>query len=339
MIEQITSRNMRTQLRRLRMTAVVVALALLSMGCHGRPAEPLPKPVDAVSGIVSAFKSHPVVIVGEWHWIRQAGDFYIGLVRDPAFQDVAQNIVVEFASRNNQELLDRYIAGEDVPISDVRRIWRDTTKVASWESPIYAEWLAAIRDVNRTRPPGRRLRVLAGDTAIDWSHIHTHEQWATLGDNNVSFADVISTEVLAKHQHAFVVLGANHVGRSGDRKGDPNTTTRVEAHYPGATYVVILDAGGWLTKSTEELIEQAAQHPPELFNLTGTTLGQTADRNGVPLSKRADALLYLCPPEDLKTAYPPPGSLDPQYLKEIDRRSMIEWGELRARKFLGAAAR
>ena len=46
-------------------------------------------------------------------------------------------------------------------MAEVRRIWRDTTKVASWESPIYAEWLAAIRAVNGGLPRSRRLRVLA----------------------------------------------------------------------------------------------------------------------------------------------------------------------------------
>ena len=50
-------------------------------------------------------------------------------------------------------------------------MWRDTTKVASWESPIYGDWLGAIREVNQGRPAARRLRVLAGDTAIDWSKI------------------------------------------------------------------------------------------------------------------------------------------------------------------------
>jgi hypothetical protein len=49
-------------------------------------------------------------------------------------------------------------------------------------------------------------------------------------------------------------------------------------------------------------------------------------------------LLYLGPPETLTRAFPPAGSLEPAYMKEVDRRSMIEWGELRDRKFLGAAA-
>lgn len=76
------------------------------------------------------------MIIGENHWLQQAGDFYIQLVRDARFQNTVQDIVIEFASRNNQPLLDRYVGGADVPMEQVRRIWRDTTKVASWESPI-----------------------------------------------------------------------------------------------------------------------------------------------------------------------------------------------------------
>src|SRR5258708_3473711 len=65
-------------------------------------------PVDAVAGIVAALNQRPVIILGEAHWLRQAGDFYIRLVRDPSFQDTVQDIVVEFARRNNQPLIDRY---------------------------------------------------------------------------------------------------------------------------------------------------------------------------------------------------------------------------------------
>src|ERR1700730_13745425 len=61
-------------------------------------------------------------------------------------------------------------------------------------------------------------------------------------------------------------------------------------------------------------------------------------KDGLPLIKKADALLYLGPPEKLTLAPPPRGSLEPAYLQEVDRRSMIEWGELRARKFLGLAS-
>ena len=292
----------------------------------------------AVRGITADFKQHPVVIIGEAHWLKEAGDFYIRLVRDPEFQRTVQDIVVEFASRNNQPLLDRYISGQDVPVQDLRKIWRDTTKVASWESPIYARWLAAIREVNRTLPVSRRLRVLAGDTAVDWSRIHSHSDWAALGNNNVSFADVINEQVLKKKHRALVVLGTNHVTKSGDRAGAQNTTTRIESRYPGSTHVVLLIYHRTLDRPSQESLRLADQTPPVLFELTEPVVSKLTDQDGSPLNKKADALLYLGSPDSLQMAMPPAGSLEPAYLKEVDRRSMIEWGELRARKFLGAAA-
>ncbi len=296
------------------------------------------QPVDAIHGIVSAFRTHPIVAIGEDHWLLQAGEFYVQLVRSKDFQETVQDIVIEFASRNNQALLDKYISGADVSPSDVKHIWRDTTKVASWESPIYANWLAVIRQVNQGLPPSHRFRVLAGDTAIEWSQMQTHAEWAALGDNNLSFADVIAKEVLTKKHHALVVLGAGHVTK-GDSQGEAgNATSRVESHYPGSTFIVLLDYWGLLTPDVQSEIDSVHPSIPALYLLAGTPLGETFDRRGARLSNHAQALLYLGPPSGFTMAFPAPGSLESAYLTEIDRRSMIEWGELRARKFLGPAA-
>lgn len=316
--------------------SILLGVSGISLAAQSAPREL--KPVDAVQGIVAAFQQHRVVIIGEAHWLRQAGDFYVGLVRDPAFQESVQDIVVEFASRNNQPLLDRYVAGEDVPIDDVRHVWRDTTKVASWESPIYAEWLAAIREVNKQLPPARRLRVLAGDTPIDWQRMHTHSDWAALGDNNISIADVILDQAMKQKRRTLVVLGSNHVTKSGDRDGADNVTTRIESHYPGAAYVVLLDSAVTLDPASQELLRISARNAPALYEIAGAPLEKSTGKDGLPLIKKADALLCLGPPEKLTLALPPSGSLEPAYLQEVDRRSMIEWGELRARKFLGPAA-
>ena len=254
------------------------------------------------------------------------------MVRDPTFRNTIQEIVVEFASRNNQPLLDRYIGGEDVPIAEVRRIWRDTTKVASWESPIYAEWLAAIRTVNKELPPPRRVRVLAGDTAVNWRRINTHADWVALGDNNISIADVTVSQVLQKRHRALVVLGAGHVAKS----GSDNATTRIE-HYSRSTFVLLLLYAGVLDCSTEDSITLPFRDKPGLLEVSGTHLGQLPYRDG-SLSQATDALLYIAPRAAFTQAFPPAGSLEAAYMKEVDRRSMIEWGELKARRFLGAAA-
>jgi hypothetical protein len=129
---------------------VAVMVSVLFATASGQSVQPHPisyGSVDAIKGIVSALRGHPVVLLGEDHWLLQAGDFYIALVRDPGFQEGAQDILVEFASRSDQALLDRYIGGEDVPYAEVEHIWRDTTKVASWKSRRAQEPSARIKHV------------------------------------------------------------------------------------------------------------------------------------------------------------------------------------------------
>lgn len=318
-------------------TCVSILLSLSGMNTAAQIRAEDSKPINAAQAIVAAFKQHPVVILGEAHWLRQPGEFYIGLIRDREFQGAVQDIVVEFASRNNQPLLDKYIGGENVPIEEVRHIWRDTTKVASWESPIYAELLAAIREVNEKLTQTHKLRVLAGDTPVDWTQIHTHSDWEALGNNDISISEVIENEVLKRRHRALVILGSNHVTKSGGRDGS-NTTTRVEAHYPGSTHVLLLLNAGPLRPALEDKLKLPSPSGPTVYELAGTSLANVTDENSPPLIRTTDALLYLAPRGAFTMAFPAPGSLEQEYLKEIDRRSLIEWGELRARKFLGPAA-
>jgi hypothetical protein len=147
-----------------------------------------------------------------------------------------------------------------------------------------------------------------------------------------------TSEVLAKKHHAFVVLGAGHVKKSGPRGEEADTTARIESCFPGATFVVLLDYWGLINAAAQKKLDSQDQTPPKLFALKDTSLGAVPDLGGVPLARQADALLYLGPPSRFTMAFPAPGSLEADYLKEVDRRSMIEWGELRARMFLGPAA-
>jgi hypothetical protein len=263
------------------------------------------------------------------------GDFYVQLVRDKRFQELKPDLVIEFASMNNQELLDKYIGGENVPIDQVRHIWRDTTKVASWEYPIYAQWLAAIREVNLRLPVGKRFRVLAGDSAIDWNRIRTHEDWAALGDNNSSIAAVITNQVLKSGHEAFVVLGGNHVSKMGTRAGGPNVSTIVEKAYPGSVYAIL----HYLAPDVPGELASRYKNSALLYDLKGTPFGDQPDPNGVPPIQYTDALLFVGPVSSMTEGTPPAESAESAYVKEVKRRSMIEWGDLRGLKLLGVATK
>ena len=309
---------------------------MLALALCAAWASPLQRP--AVRGIVDAFEQHRVVAIAEAHGVRQAGDFYVAVVRDTGFQRLAPDIVVEFASRQSQALLDRYVLrGDSVPLDTLRTIWRNTTKTAGWESPVYARWLAAIRDVNRGLPPGRRLRVLAGDTRVDWPGMHAPADWQALGNNDESFADVIENEVLAKGRRAFVVLGSNHLMRTGARDDGPNTTTRIERKYPGATYVAWLYNGRPGGAEADARMMQEGWDVPSLVPLRGNWAG-AIPAGSHRFDEAADALLYLGPSDRLETEEAPVSAFDISYRRELDRRSWIEWGDsARARTFLRLA--
>jgi enterochelin esterase-like enzyme len=292
-------------------------------------------PAPGVRAIVDAFSKHRIVAIAEDHGLTQAGDFYIALVRDPSFQSAVNDIVIEFASHQSQQLLDRYIVtGDSVSPDSLQTIWRNTTKVASWEFPIYERWLKAIRAVNLTRSPARRIRVLAGDTEVRWEDLRTHDDWKKLGDNNVSFARVITSDVLAKNRKALVVLGSNHLARTGARDGGANTTTRVETKHPGTMYIVWLYNGRPGGPVADSRIGQEGWASPSVFPLRGTWAG-AIPVGSARLQDLADALLYLGPSTSLKREVRSVSDFDAGYLRELGRRSWIEWSDsTRARLFL-----
>ena len=293
----------------------------------------------AVAAVVEAFTRHPVVAIAEPHGLRQAGDFYIALANDPDFQRRVNDIVIEFASGQCQALLDRYIVKCDsLPADSVRMILRSSTKLG-WDSAMYARWLAAIRDANRSRPPASRTRVLAGDTPFDWSRLRTPQDWAALGPNDVSFARVICDSVLAKHRRALVVLGSNHLAHGGSfRDHSPNTATRVEARYPGSMYVVLLFSGWPGGDTTEARIVEEHWPVPSLTALAGNWTGALMVVNAAAayrLETRADALLFLGTTQALDLEPPLRSELETYDVNELDRRSWLEWGDsTRIRRFL-----
>jgi hypothetical protein len=270
--------------------------------------------------------------------LRQAGEFYDKLVKDPRFSATVNDIVVEFGSRLSQPAVDRYIAGEAVPEAELEHVWRDSTKVMSWESPIYAGLLTAVRDANKSLPAKRRLRVLVGDSPIDWPKVQTHEQWEATQPNNRSFSWVIINDVLKQHRKALVILGSNHLTRGGDSWGEPDTTTMVEDQYPHSMFVIMMlpmFSGRGLRGfnfpqpspqqvAVRQRIEAAGWEPPAIVPAAGWVGDIPAAQQ--TLNAVADAGLYLGTSDSLTADMGEPASLDPEYRKEVARRLKIVYG-------------
>jgi hypothetical protein len=296
-------------------------------------------PLDPVTAVLEAFRAHNIVALGDGaHNNEQSHAFRLALIRDPRFAATVNDIVVECGSARYQDLMDRFTAGEEVPDTSFRQVWRNTTTpTALWDLPIREEFFRAVRAVNAALPPGRRLRVLLGDPPIDWSGIRTngdYQRW--LAQRDTYPAELIRREVLVKNRRALVIYGDMHLQRR-------NLMSNYDMHDPLAAGLVNLlerQAGAsvftiWTSAAASVDLRQlqpdiAGWPAPSLAILRGTPLGMTdftfyypgdsprvAIRNGKPdfsapiprdqwtslrMEDQFDAVLYLGPPSTLTSS-------------------------------------
>ncbi len=179
---------------------------------------------NIVKVLISTFDQVDVLALADAHQRKINSELRLAVVRDPEFARKARFIVVEFANTMDQPILDRYVNGDTVPPDQLRQVWRNTCCGDTWNSSVYAEFFAAVRDVNKNLPSDRRIRVLGGDPPAGTP--------ATQRD--LSVASVLRTEVLGKGK-ALVIYGGGHLGYGGEIAGvvraiRPENMFVVEAH-------------------------------------------------------------------------------------------------------------
>jgi hypothetical protein len=236
-----------------------------------------PKPEDATTAILAAFGQYQVIAMGAAHGNKDLDDFILHLIRNPAFPSKLNDVVVECGNSLYQPILDRYMAGDDVPLSEVRQVWRNTTQPMCSVSGFYEELFPLLRRINQKLSPGRKLRVLAGDSPVDWSKVKTlSDLYAT--DRDVSIASVMEREVLSKHRKALMLFGIQHLLHGGRLAAG-----LYEKDYPGVTLVIADHVGffNWspLAKYNDELEARMASWPvPSLVRQVKGTWLEEIDR-------------------------------------------------------------
>jgi len=314
--------------RRVAGACLVAAATLLAAGDpHGQDTSRTPAVrLDPVSVILDAFTRYSVVALGEGaHGNEQGHAFRLALIRDPRFAAVVNDIVVESGSARYQDVIDRFVRGEDVPDAALRDVTENTvTPTPAWDRPMYEETFRAVRDVNKSLPPERRLRILLGDPPIDWNAVTTPEAYrAVLMTRDSHPADVIQREVLARGRRALVVYGDGHFQARRER--------------PGRSLVGILETSGTkvftVTSTFADLStfqnDVAGWPTPWLASLKGTLLGAAPYETffGPPppveffkanprIDDHFDAVLVLGSPQSLRLGpLPYPRCAEPAYVE------------------------
>jgi hypothetical protein len=319
--------------------AFSVAVAALLAGCGGTST---PQPEDATKFMISASRHFPILALDHLEDKGGANELELlrSLLTDPDFAENIDDIVIECGNSRYQAILDRYVAGGQVSEQQVRVVWRKTTQIFGCEAdPTWKTLINLVRNGNRTAP-AHSLRVLAADPPIDWSAVHTPDQFdAFLSLRDKSAATVIRTQVLAKHRRALVVMGGGHLTKHPPAAADATLTTLLERRSSGSTYVIyaISDASRFSGQVRRTLASWPA---PVIASIAGTNVGaesgyaitsaDTMRRVGsrwVPVNnaypgyrveRLVDAMLYLGPTAQLR-AVPLSEPTDEPYAAELRR--------------------
>jgi len=330
------------------------------------PAQAQPAAQPALDGIFSAFRSHALVGLGEHHRIQQELDFYSALVRDPRFAEDVGNVVVEFGAGAHQNIIDRYVNGEEVPYAELRKVWTDTV---GWMPVVtgagYPAFFAQVREVNKSLSPGKRIRVWLGEPIIDWSTI-SHTEWQALVRRRDDFAAaLVEREILARGKKALIIYGGAHFeppvpGSAGEKlvkAGQRNSVLAdmIRRDHPDALYVAMFYSGtadkecardiergmtGWpvpalLSPARGSFVAQKLRACSTLkagdgdlpASLTDAEMQQIVDLNKDVMSY-ADAILYVGPSGDLTySSYIPDLYLDAEYGRIVARHYLLQMGQ------------
>ena len=306
---------------RARIAAVAAALMLVG-AAHAHPRAAQRVPIDAVTAIVDAFRTHRIVALEELHGDARGHEFRLSVIRDARFQAAADDILVEFGNALYQGAIDRFVNGEPIAYADLKKVWQNTTQPhAIWDVPIYEDFFRAVRAINATLPGRERLRVLLGDPPIDWEAIRSAEdRQRFLRDHNRSRypATILQREVLAKGRKALVIYGAGHLYRQNPQGA--NLIEHAEKAGGARAFVVVsgsLDVVGVTPESVPI---------PSVVATKGTSL-----------ESQMDVVLYLGPPSGKKPSALSAALCADREYRDMRIARMTLAGRLNAAEALAAA--
>lgn len=277
--------------------------AVVRTGPLGPPAsEPAPQVKPAIDGVLDLFKQKRVVALDDSHGLAQEEAFYSDLVRDSRFAEEVGNVVVEFGGSAAQNIIDRYVNGEDVSFTELRHVWTD---VVGWLPGPFAlgfvNFYANVRAVNLKLPPEHRIKVWLGDPKIDWTKISSFKDLQPIlarRDDNIF--NIINDEILKKQKKTLLIIGGGHL------VGPGSLTTRITGDSPNSMVVVSPFTGYIEADCNAKVVARAKDWPvPAVVGpIEGTWL-------------KSELLLPGCnylPPEQVErmkkqfAAGPPPGA-------------------------------
>jgi hypothetical protein len=192
--------------------------------------------MDPIVELVSAkLDTYPLVGIGDYrHGWEESHLLRMALIADPRVICKVDAIAVEFGNSRLQQIADRYVAGEPVTSRELQSIWRETGQWMVWDSPVYEQFFAAVREANLSKRCSKPVRVVLADPPIDWNKVKSAADYQPFRDRDRVYANVVEREILAKGQRALLIAGDSHLWKVETRLGGI-----LEQSYPGALFSIV----------------------------------------------------------------------------------------------------
>lgn len=283
---------------------------------------------------MKALEEYPIVGIADLRGCVEVHAFIKELILGGPLIGKINDIIVDFGNPRFQPVLDRFVlSGEMVPRAVLRHVWDDTTESLdlTFDSPVYQEFFDAVRSVNLTLSPKQKIRVVLGDSPVDWDHVRNKNDLDSfLGQmRSETLADKVNA-VLSEGRRALLITAAREQFRSGT---PGNARSLLEKQHPGQ-FISILPQGRFGAADTYKKIEamESSWQPNTIARIKDTALAEvkTSGDSGSPaLGDAVDAILYVGPSDALTRLYP--WALifqDNEYWDELSRRSRAVNAEL-----------
>ena len=290
-----------------------------------------PGAAATADALAAKFDEHQFVFMGSTHGDFKIDEFLMCLVSRPAFRQRVTDIVVEWAGSGQQRLIDRYILSlDDLAVEDLAPIWFDTDAPTMWTTlPSVRQFVATLRDVNKTLPAAKRIRLVGGNQGVDWTKVRVVEDLAPYPFKTNLLPHLI-VEHLAKQpgNKTLVVYGDAHIHYQGN-----NFMGELEAALGRAKLFVVGRIGD--LNPEERAYLAAAGDPDKVFFVEGRLFPKTIpwprslrvafEERSPNLADYIDAFVYLGPGADKDMTGSIP--LSAEQRREVDRRNSIVFAD------------
>ena len=273
------------------------------------------------------FDSYNIIGLDEGpHGTVRNHKFFLEMLSNDDLAKKIQIIILEFMSNTQQVLLDRFINGDDVSISDLRLVWRESTQAHSVniENPVYLNLLVKIRELNSRLENKDKIRVLGGDPSANWAAIKTlKDYFPTLSQRDVLPSELAIKYGIKENKNVLLIYGGEHLLKTSDSKRDSTHWTipyYINKKYPKSIWTI----GFFNSKTYKYNKNEIHLRANTIYNTNGK-IGELETAEGTKLSDVFDAVYYLgdydhWPVGNIE-------SIDSEFWNELNRRSKILWGQ------------